>query len=298
VKDFLKSLIERPIDTLVLIGAVALLLVSFISFSLINGQSAFEINAKPNAYLFGPGCLLLILFIWRNRRQTGISANENRDYAYRLEIDSDHLITISKKDISDIVGDQYSAFILPANTSLNDTCITDDRSALGSFFLRRFPAKISEMQELIARKAREVLSLEEHALIDVQPGFSLLLRNVGGSVDNVIIVAVSENIGSYGIQATTNSIVQSVKNAFRIASENGFSTINMPIIGTGHGGVDFSMSLMFICLQGIAGMKHEGNHHIKLVNLIIYDPENKRKMTVKSIAAIMKSYIAMSYKGR
>ena len=87
------------------------------------------------------------------------------------------------------------------------------------------------------------------------------------------------------------SLLQAIKSIFRTATERRLSEIAIPVIGSGHGGLDFNIALFLILLQGIICMKHEGYHHIKQMTVVIYDKsgnlKNQMEKVVKAVALIV-----------
>jgi hypothetical protein len=65
----------------------------------------------------------------------------------------------------------------------------------------------------------------------------------------------------------------------------------MPIIGTGHGGIPHRISLLLICVQYYISIHYLQNHHIKEMNIIVFDPEKRLKTEIdETVGAIKKIF--------
>ena len=138
------KIIQQSTDKIILILAVALLAISFCDVSLQAEKWSFKLTRIPNWYLFVSGSALLCHFFWSNRiRPLGDAKITKTQAGFRLRFDSNFVIDVNFGKIEDISPENHSAVVLPANTSFDDECIRDSRSALGSFFLKHFPGAIS-----------------------------------------------------------------------------------------------------------------------------------------------------------
>ena len=68
-------------------------------------------------------------------------------------------------------------------------------------------------------------------------------------------------------------ICESMKSIFEITSDKKINELTMPVLGSGHGGLDISISINLILL----GIKFYSNkyHHLEKINILIYSKENK-----------------------
>ena len=99
-------------------------------------------------------------------------------------------------------------------------------------------------------------------------------------------VGVTDKLDGAGIQADTLSLIISLKNVLRFAADRRLAELWMPVMGTGHGGLNFSVALSMILLQLYHGLLHEGFHSIKRVVVVVHDPEKKRALQIEKLAKV------------
>lgn len=280
---FIGKIIQQPTDKIILISAVILLAVSFFDINLQAEKWAFKLTRIPNWYLFVPGAAMLCFFFWCNRIRPLGAANMTKTQAgFSLRFDSNHVIDVVFGKIEDVAPAKHAAVVLPANTSFDDECIKDDRSALGSFFLKHFPTAIDKLQAEIRAAAAAVNSTEIESFTEAPPGTTILLHKPMGTDFNVMVTAVTVIEPDKGIAADTATILASIKQVLRKASVHRISSIAMPVMGTGHGGLDFKSALSLALVQSMHCMRFEGCHHVKEVTMVVFDPDNSKRALVKS----------------
>lgn len=177
---------------------------------------------------------------------------------------------------------QNGVVVLPANTMFDDDCVSDPNSALGAYFQTHFKSRISEVQVLI----RDQL----HA-IDPNPstrnyplGTTVYLDQPIGSGQRIAVTAVTEKVPGYGMRADTLSLVAALKGVMRLASERRLSEVWMPVMGTGHGNLEFSVALAMIVMQLANGILREGYHAIHRAVVVVYDPDGRRSEQIERLA--------------
>jgi len=166
-----------------------------------------------------------------------------------------------------------SVVVLPANTSFDDDCITDNRSALGSFFNTHYsnqPEKIKETIIISAKRECRQINEKEFEL-----GSTILLPVPFDNLTTVAVSAVTTRHPKDGISANLCAIALTIKNIFEITADKKIDLLIFPVLGSGHGGLDIDTSLNFM-LFNINYYIHY-YHHIKNVKIIIYDEKQKSK---------------------
>lgn len=292
MNKWLKSILDLPLDRLLILLAVLLFLLSFNPVRYQNNQWDFRLATTPNLYLFVPGGILLVLFLWRHREQQPQNpATERIQDGFRLRFGMTHSIAVVSGKIEDFAGGHYSAVVLPANTSFDDQCIHDDRSALGSFFLKHFPSGINEIQRMIRDAALRTCGETEESFRSAPSGTTIFLDKPLGSAFRIMVTAVTTEDPQQGVTADTLSLISSVKQVFRLASQNRISSVTMPVMGTGHGGLDFKAALSLLLVQCMYSMQYEGYHHVREAIIVVYDPDRKNK---DLIARVVQSFGIMT----
>jgi hypothetical protein len=282
--NWLKTVLQIPIDTLLLVSGIVFVSLSFDPIRYHNEQWDFIIKPTPNWILLFVGIVILGLFFWRNHKQPFLDASIDKiKDGSRLIFDSNHAISIITGRIEDFKGNEHSAVVLPANTSFDDKCIRDKQSALGSFFLRHFPNGIVDIQRLIMDAAITACGKTEQPFKSAPPGTTIMLDNPFGSSFRIMITAITIIDPEHGIIADTLSLISSVKQVFRLASLNRISSLTLPVMGTGHGGLDFKVALSLLLVQCMYSMQHEGAHHVRNVTIVVFDPENRKQDIIAKV---------------
>ncbi len=290
MQDWLKKILDLPLDKFFLVIACGLVLLSFDPLNYENGKFKIQLKYAPNPYLFIPGCIFVAFLLYRSRdKRAKNAAPEKIPDGYRLKFGSSHSISVVTGKIENYIGSDHSAVVLPANTSFDDQCVRDGRSALGSFFLHHFPTGIEEIRKLIRTSVAKACGKAEESFDAAPPGCTILLDNLFGTAFRVIITAVTRIDPDYGITADTLSLVSSVKQIFKLAAQNRISTLTMPVMGTGHGGLDFKTALSLILLQCTNSMLYEGFHQVREAKIIVYDPANEKDAIMNKIVLAFQS---------
>jgi O-acetyl-ADP-ribose deacetylase (regulator of RNase III) len=207
------------------------------------------------------------------------------DGGFRLLLSPQHSIDLVTGAIQDACPDKnYGAVVLPANTTFDDECINDLNSALGAYFQTHLKAHIPGVLGLIHDALDRTHTTIGTGPAAYPPGTAVYLDRPLKTPYGVIIAAVTEKIPGAGIQADTLSLVASLKGIMRLASDKRIAELWMPVLGTGHGGLDFSVALAMIVVQLSNGILREGYHCIHRAVVMVYDPEGRRGEQIERLA--------------
>lgn len=281
---------KQSTDKILCIFAGLFLLLAFCDLSYQKETWSFSLQAVPNWMLVLLGCGFVTLFLLRNRVSKGSKVRGKKvENGFEVRIDSRHLVRIITGGIEDCQPGDHRAVVLPANTAFDDECIRDTRSALGSFFMAHFPSGIEDIQGAITTAAREICSPDAEGAIDAPVGTTIVLRKPLGSDFNILVTAVTTIDEKAGIQADTLSVIAAVKQVLRVASQNRISAIAMPVLGTGHGGLDFKVALSLLLAECLQSIVHGGAHHVTEVTVVVYDPEGARASAIRSVVTTLEN---------
>jgi len=282
---------------LIFIGVIVFSILSSYEFSY-KEKLIFFLSDKRNMFFYTIAILFLVCFVFLlimkclPHRFNNI---EHRQYSYTIDIDEDRKIVIKQGDISLYEGDTDKAILLPANTSFDEKCITDKKTALGSYFLKNYPEKIETTKKVIFDEATKYFSLSDRKNC-ANAGDTILLSKYDGEKVNILISAVTQDNPGIGIQADATGIINSIKNALSLCSENRYSSITMPIIGTGHGGIEPKLSLVLVCIQYFLSVYHLQNHHVKELVVIVFDQDKKLRNDVDEAVECIRKLISKKVK--
>jgi len=207
------------------------------------------------------------------------------DGGFRLQLQPQHSIDLITGAIQDTHPDpHHGAVVLPSNTMFDDDCICDLNSALGAYFQTHFKSRIAEIPKLIGQRL-----LADFPGISPKTGLypagtTIFLDRPLHMAHRIIVVAVTEKIRGAGIRADTISLLASLKGIMRLAVDKRISELWMPVLGTGHGGLDFAVALSMIVAQLSNGILKEGYHSIRRVAIMIYDPDGRRAEHIERLA--------------
>lgn len=210
---------------------------------------------------------------------------------FRLSLSQRHSIDLVTGAIQTAKPDsKHGAVVLPANTSFDDACINDAKSALGSFFQNHFASRINKVQTLIQAEAKKSAIGTGKGRNKYPTGTTIYMNQPLKTKHRIIITAVTEKIEGTGIRADTLSLSTSIKNVLLIAADNRLSELWMPVIGTGHGGLNFTVALTMILVQLSQGMLREGFYSIERVIIPVHNPEGKRAEQIERMAKAFPSF--------
>lgn len=210
-----------------------------------------------------------------------LSSTQKIPSGFQLKLLPDLKIDIVRGQIQDMsVNANHGAFVLPANSTFDDACIRDDRTALGSFFLNHFSKNITSIQSLIRNEASKALGVPVEKFREAPPGKTIFLDKPMGSQFRIFITAITR-VADKGISADTLSLIAAVKSILEISSKHRISELCMPVLGTGHGGLDFSCALSLMLVQSVHCVVYEGCHNIKNIKIVIFDPLGEKQALIE-----------------
>ena len=291
--DWIKEIVKVPLEKLALILGCAFFLLAFNPVSYDKGW-VFKLNVQPNWWLLGLGIVLITIPLYRivKTRIPGSPRVKQITNGLRIKLSADHIIDVVVGEIQEIsVDTSHGAVVLPANTSFDDECIRDPRSALGAFFQKHFPSGIENVQQLIQEKLQRLSTSNTCGVSEYSPGTTILLEKPLGSEHRVLITAVTRFSPKDGIHADTQSLAASVKSVFKASAGHRLSELFMPVIGTGHGGLDFGTGLALVLLHSIHCIRHEGTHHIKHLTVVVFDPNSHKRKQMENVVRLVSTIL-------
>ncbi|MHB8104969.1 MAG: macro domain-containing protein [Dehalococcoidales bacterium] len=271
IKEFfenIKSALYAPILNITLISGLVLVILSFMN---LDGIDKISFTASPRWIMFIFGVVLVLgvltLFII-TREEVKINKKIKIKNGLTIKLNST-IVNLKIGKIQDITGmTSTDGIVLPANTTFVDDCITDKRSALGAFMLEHYPDKISEVTKTFLEtleKAGVVPDSEE----SYPPGTTIILPAPWNNPVNIIVTAATIRKVSVGIVAEPSTICQCIHQLFMITSDKKISRLRIPILGSGHGGLEINAALLYLILS----INHYSGyfHHLKTIDIVVID---------------------------
>ncbi|MDD2927683.1 MAG: DUF6430 domain-containing protein [Candidatus Omnitrophica bacterium] len=285
--NLLIALVTDTLANILTIISFVFIAASFFKVECLNGQWKVLKTQNPDIIPFSIGIVWLVIALiihiveFKKIKLKGLL--KKIDKGFRVVI-SGSQINIVFDNIRNVrFNEPQSAVVLPTNDSFDDECINDPRSSLGAFFQEYFPKGIKQIQNLIAKELEDV----PYAKIDGINIYSLnmvvYLDGPLGSSQKVILVSITKKRKMEGIKSDPTYIANGILEVFKFSSDKKIAKLYMPVLGAGHGGVDFNVALHTLLLEIAYNLTRKNFHHVKELNIIIYDPDKKLEKEVKKI---------------
>jgi len=273
---FLKSLVAESEAKILLIAGIMFCAGSFIK----QFQPIFLLQDTPNRWLFflGISCIGIFMVICLTRWLTSLKMIkiDKLGNGFEVNIGIDHTIQFVNGNLANVSCDEHEVVVLPVNDTFDSPCLKDDRSATGAFIKQHFPTGFDDIFEIL-QKAK------------VSSGNTIIipLSNPLGQKCNLFFIAATEVV-SGKISSNPERIERALKSVFDIAAEKRFSKIYMPVIGTGHGGMDISAAILLIVAAFVHYCSKGDCHLVKNLTLITFNADARRMKMMQKIAEAIK----------
>ncbi len=286
IKDLFVALISSTLLNILAIFSFILIILAFLKIELADCKLKSLSIQNPNIILLSIGivvlAIVLISHFFEFKKIKIKRLLKKTEKGFKIDIGS-YQLNISFVDIKNVnCSDAQSAIILPMNDTFDDECINDPKSSLGAFFQENFPKGIKDIQGLIANELKNT-SYETIDNTKIYPLNTVIyLDGPLGSKQHIILVSVTTKRKNEGIKSDPSYIAKGVLEVFKFSADKKLEKFYMPVLGAGHGGVDFNVALYSLLLEAIYNLKYKKFHHVKEINIIIYDPEHKLAKDVKN----------------
>jgi len=286
LKDMLsdaKAILLAPLTSILCGGGVLLLCASFVDYDKTNGLS---LHGSVHWAMLAAGFALIavggILF-FLTHRVTGV---RTLNYEKGVELKRGELtIFIKSGEVQTIqTTTRNSAIVLPANTSFVDDCATDRRTAMGAFFTERFPEEIGALPASLkgVLNANGIQPTENGQYL---PGTTVLLPDKFAKPARIIVTASTTRTPEAGIGSTPHIICSCVEEILKITADQRVDTIYVPILGSGHGGVEHGMALLFLLLAFLHFSR--AYHHIRKLHVVVHPKDVQSLNQSKELGQIL-----------
>lgn len=190
--------------------------------------------------------------------------------------------------------------VLPANEYFDDECINDDKSSLGAYIQNKFPNLTINIEGLIKEELKKLPSTKvEKKQGVVQSSFGIgagvYLGNPLGSEQPVLLLSVTTKRSGEGLRAEMSHIFKAIKKTQQIAADNRISSVCIPVMGTGHGGLKSEVGLFALVLAICDVVSKPSGHHIKDYNIVVYreSSEANPSISFRTSKRILKTAIGV-----
>ena len=290
IRDFkgiledIRYIVSAPVVNLMLLFGFLLLVISFLKF---DGITAFSFVRNPNWVMLIIGIVLLIggpviFVITREDRRINKRATIQKGISFSFNGVSVNLKVGKIQEIPQL--SKNSAVVLPANTAFIDDCITDEKSALGAFFLKFYPDRIPDVSKVMEEQLQQQGYQKDNS--GFYPlGATIILPPAFDTPAKCIITASTIRKEQVGIRAEPSGICECIKQMFMITSDKKIEKLYMPILGSGHGGLEINDALRFLVLA----IKYYSQffHHIRSVEVVVTETDAPRLKDVYRLQYMM-----------
>ena len=216
------------------------------------------------------GTLILIgVFLAYTGGAPTILKKRELDYLKGVEFKAHNLtVSIVIEEIQNIATvNQDAAIVLPTNTAFVDDCAADSRTAIGAFFMSRFPSGIASLPALLLDLLAEQ-GQHPDANNQFAAGTTVVLPDEFARPAKVVITASTIRGPGVGITSSPQVICSCVECILRETADHCLDTIYLPLLGSGHGGVEKGAALLILalCLLHFA----KSYHHIRSVYIVVH----------------------------
>ena len=273
VTENLRYVINAPIVNMMVFFGLVFIALSFFG---LDGIKTITLVASPRWPMLIIGSILTfagltVFLLTREERRINKKARIEKGISIKL---GRILVKLELGKIQEISNlNKTTAVVLPANTTFINDCITDKNSALGSFMMDHYPAKISEITKVIEERLK-ISGVPRNNDNTYPLGTTIILPQPYDTPINILITAATIRKEKIGIRAEPTSICECIRQVFVATSDKKISKLRMPILGSGHGGLEINTALLFLIL----GIRHYSNcyHHVKSVHIVVTENDAKR----------------------
>ena len=168
-----------------------------------------------------------------------------------------------------------SVVALPANEYFDDECITDTNSSLGAFVQDVFGPKLDEFldhvrTELDGLPTQRVSRAERRIDDSYGIGQAIYLSKLPPDQRVILVSATTERVG-IGLRAEPHFLYAAMQGIFETMNANRLTSVSMPVLGSGHGGMPLSVALLFnlLALRSILG--DDIGRHVRHVRVVVFN---------------------------
>jgi O-acetyl-ADP-ribose deacetylase (regulator of RNase III) len=170
--------------------------------------------------------------------------------------------------------DKQTAVILPVNTSFIDDCIRDENSTTGAYILEFYSDKVSELPQIMIEQLKKY-GYKQKENGTYEPGTTILLPSPYDIPAKVLMTASTLRKEKVGIKAEPSTICECIRKIFEFTSDKKISKFRMPVLGSGHGGLDINEALLFL-VHAVKYYSERVYHHVKQIDIVIRDEDTTR----------------------
>jgi O-acetyl-ADP-ribose deacetylase (regulator of RNase III) len=194
--------------------------------------------------------------------------------------------------IQDYASDDSRAVIaLPANEYFDDECVADTNSSLGAYVQHHFPDRTKEFVREIRSNLADVPSQRvprAEGRIDESYGIG---KAILMDRRRLVLVSATTERAAIGLRAEPHFLYAAIEGVAEVMNENRLSSLTMPVLGSGHGGMPLSIALLFNLLAVRSILNEDVGRKLREVRLVVFEGNVKElsETTMQDILSHVKS---------
>jgi O-acetyl-ADP-ribose deacetylase (regulator of RNase III) len=164
---------------------------------------------------------------------------------------------------------------LPANEYFDDECVADERSSLGAYVQHHYGDDVEGFLRqvraaLVGVPSQRVPRAERR--IDDSYGIGQAIFPKGPTpAHRVILVSATTERAGIGLRAEPHFLYAAIQGVIETMNTHRLTSLAMPVLGAGHGGMPVSVALLFNLLALRSLLGEDIGRHIQEVRVVIYE---------------------------
>jgi len=269
---------------------------------------SIEILDKPHfiAIIFGIIFLIISIVVYFedginifNLNKIKIKNLKNNTLSVKVE-KANIIIHFSK--IEDLEMNDEAVVVLPANEYFDDDCIKDKKSSLGAFVDKYFKNQISQFQDIVSKELSDkkipttpqIKKEGENNQNSYGIGTGVLLVKPINTSKIILLVSVTEQRAGLGLYSNISFVYKAVNCVYRKASDNRIDTIYIPLLGSGHGGLNKQIALLSLVTAFSELFEKDKGNKIKNLNIVIHCNGKHNDIDKKNVKKILKFGVGLA----
>jgi len=273
---FFRFFLTENEDKILLCSWLVFCFVSFVE----QFRPDFLLQKTPNIWLFSLGVTSFIIYLIRwliqLKQQLKQVKIDKLGKGFVVSVGKEHTIQFVNGDFANVSCGKHEVVVLPVSDKFDASCLSDTRSATGALINQHFPTGHKDILKLLHDEKKSSGNT-----------MTISLSNPLGQECNLFFTAATELINAK-ISTNPERIERALKSIFDLAAEKRFSKIYMPVIGTGHGGMDVSAAILLI-VAAFVHYCHKGDCHIiKNLTIVTFKADIRRMKMIQKVAEAVK----------
>ena len=172
-------------------------------------------------------------------------------------------------------ADARTAITLAANEFFDDQCIFDLNSALGAFVQHHFGNNVPDFirqvkAELVDVPSQRVPRTERHIDESYGIGKAIFLDRLQPDYRLILVSATTERTG-VGLRAEPHFLYAALEGVIETMNEHRLSSLVMPVLGAGHGGIPLPIAILFNLLAVRSILTEDIGRHMREIRIVVFD---------------------------